>query len=54
MTSSRPRHDVALRAAIMIAALALVGLFLWQGITAGGVPDPLQLHDSAKFPVVIG
>ncbi len=46
MTSSRPRHDVPLRAAIMIAALALVGLFLWQGITAGGVPDPLRPQTS--------
>ncbi|MEP7072108.1 MAG: FTR1 family protein, partial [Verrucomicrobiota bacterium] len=30
----------------MIAALALVGLFLWQGITAGGVPDPLRPQTS--------
>jgi high-affinity iron transporter len=36
----------ALRIGIVIAALSLVGILVWQGMTAHGAPDPLQPNTS--------
>jgi high-affinity iron transporter len=42
-SSLRPRW---IRAGLSLAALAVLALFVWQGIAAQGAPDPLRLHTS--------
>lgn len=37
---------------IAAGALAVFGVFVWQGVTAGGAPDPTAKHLSPAAAVV--
>ncbi|HUK82942.1 MAG TPA: FTR1 family protein, partial [Verrucomicrobiae bacterium] len=43
---------IALRSLLLIAALFVVGVLVWQGITAGGNPDPIAPHTSPTAAVL--
>lgn len=36
-----------MRAGLVLAALVVLGLFIWQAVVAHGAPDPLRAHTSA-------
>src|SRR5229473_7919894 len=45
--ATRPkRMRMAFRIALLAGALLVVGILVWQGITAQGSPDPTQPHTS--------
>lgn len=47
-STSRTGHRTqAFSAGLILAALAVLALLVWQGIAAHGSPDPLQTHTSA-------
>jgi high-affinity iron transporter len=46
MSSSLRSLPRWIRATLSLAALAVLALFVWQGITSQGAPDPLRLHTS--------
>ncbi len=47
MSRSQPSSPRWTRAALALAALAILALFIWQGIATHGAPDPLRPHTSA-------
>lgn len=44
---SRPVYAMSGRIALAFAALFVVAIFIWQGITVQGTPDPLRPHTTA-------
>jgi high-affinity iron transporter len=46
MNGATPSAQRGTRAGLALAALGLLALFIWQGITARGAPDPLRPHTS--------
>lgn len=44
--------SLKLRAALVLSALLVVALFVWQGLTAAGTPDPLA-HRSGSFAGIL-
>ena len=46
MIIRRPRVRAVYRIGVLAAAIFLIVMIIWQGITAHGAPDPTQLHTS--------
>ena len=51
--TARPAGRIGTRVAWAIGALAVIGLLIWQGVTAGGNPDPALDHRSAAASIDI-
>ncbi len=50
--TKKPTSKVVANAIVGLLAICVVAVFIWQGITAGGVPDPTAEHLN-KFAVVM-
>jgi len=44
---NRPPGGIGVRVGLAIGALFVIAIFVWQGITAQGAPDPLQANTTA-------
>src|SRR6201997_3997821 len=44
--SERPLVGASFRVGLLAAAILLIAVMIWQGITTHGAPDPTQLHTS--------
>ena len=51
-TRARLNLSVVIRVVLVIAALILVGVLAWQGVTAAGNPDPAAAHISPTVAIL--
>ena len=49
---SAPRVPTILRILLALAALSIAGVLVWQGVTAGGNPDPTASNISPTAAVL--
>ena len=50
--SSRNIAKLAFRVFLAVAALIIVAVFVWQGITASGAPDPTLPHTDTRAAII--
>ena len=52
LTAARLNVRVVIRVVLLIAALIVVGVLAWQGVTAAGNPEPAAAHISPTVAIL--